>query len=945
MYSAEDGEDGYESSRPCFYCMMVRFCLIVFCFFFVSFSYAVETSSLHKVCGKVVSGRDPIPFAYLFIEELNRSFACDVNGEFCMEKMPPGTYTLRASSMEYADVEMKIDVAQAVADLIVRMKVSSTELPEFEVMANRKMSDKITVGEEAIQYTQPTSLADVLLLLPGNVYQENNMSGFIQLSNRQVGSDANSSLGMAVLTDGSPMSNDGTRVQMVGITGGSSSKSEDSEFKSRFGLNQGTDMRYISTDHIHSVEFTQGISSARYGNLSSGMIHINSKHGVSPLNVRAKTDLKNKLFYVGKGFKLSDRLGTLHLGVDYLHSVKDIREEMDKFSRVTGQAYYNNSVKLGSCKLHLDAKFSQTVTANKMKKDELTYEYDETYLANYAKSALMVKGKLDIHRKWIDLVELTASGDITSDRVDRHKMVLSSSGPLSVPLATEVGEHEGQYLPGKYYSDFQIENIPLHFYTQLHAESRFHFSKMFRMSFLYGVDFNSTKNYGQGVVLADPTRPPFPYDNTYMRPRANCDIPALETGGAYLQDDMTLNVTETTYFTLSLGGRLTKMFNLDDSYELAHRVLAEPRTNFSFKFGKKMKNTLRFGYGEENKLPTLDYLYPEKLYKDFYMLNAFTNEAANRHLITYTNIFEVENKKLTENKNRKIEWGWSGELKDCSLNLTCFYERSNSGFDYFLIYSPLEYTLYSQLKPNVNIAGRMPQKEDYVAEPYSVFTTSSYVMNSKKTIKKGIEYRLILPTIKALRTSVEVNGAYYKTRYGSNLPSYYYPGKRIADRPYPYVGIYDMDAQTEKCRLNTNIWFNTHIPRMKFAFTNFFQIIWLETEQYIDTHNKIPYQYLDMNGVVHDITDKEVELIRSDDAVFRHLKQTILPIEYEKDAKPIALLWNLKATKEFSKAVKLSFFVNGILDIHPKYVSGEKTTEREWTDPHFGLELYWSFGK
>ena len=206
-------------------------------------------------------------------------------------------------------------------------------------------------------------------------------------------------------------------------------------------------MRMISTDHIQSMEFTRGISSARYGNLSSGMISISSKHGVTPLRLRLKSDLKNKLIYVGKGWRLGDKAGTLHTGIDCLHSIDDIRDEMDKFSRLTGQLYYNNKIQLGSHTLDIDARLSQTITMSKMKKDELTYEYDETYKADYNRTALMLKGNLTLGKAWMDQLELVLSADYTNDRISRHRLVLSGSGPMNMPLAYEEGEHEGIYLP------------------------------------------------------------------------------------------------------------------------------------------------------------------------------------------------------------------------------------------------------------------------------------------------------------------------------------------------------------------------------------------------------------------------------------------------------------------------------------------------------------------
>ena len=903
-----------------------------------------DRKKTYMIRGTVVSVTDgqPASFAVVGIDELNIRTVCDIDGRFVLTKVPSGERRIQVNCLGFKPHDQAVNVYKDV-EIVIRITVSSIALPGVEVMATRTKHDKLVVNETAIEYIQPTSLADVLLLLPGNIYKENRMSTFSQIGSRQVGTDANTSLGIAVMTDGAPISDDGMRTQLVGVTGNSIEYGRDTEIQRRTGMNQGIDMRYISTDHIQSVEFTRGISTARYGNLSSGMIQIHSKFGITPLRVRVKADLKNKLVYVGKGFKLSEHAGTLYLGADYLSSIDDVREEMDKFSRITAQAYYNNQLRLGDYRLDLDAKLSQTLTANKMKKDELTYEYDETYKANYSKTALLLKSNLNVDRRLLDKLEFTFSSDLVFDKITRHKMVLSSSGPLNVPLAREAGEHEGLYLPGKYYSDFHIDNIPLNIFSQLHAVTRFQFSMPFSLHLQYGLEYRRSKNYGEGAIVEDETRPPFPYDNSYMRPRKNKVIPALSIGAAYLQAELLYAMHEDRMLKMALGGRATRMFNLDKSYALSGKVLIEPRINASFIFGKALRNTIRAGYGEENRLPTLDYLYPEKLYKDFYMLNAYSNDEKYRRLITYTNVFDVANRDIRENRNRKAEIGWDLSYRGFDFSVTLFYEKTTTGFQYFTHYYPLTYDLYTTVKPGVNIGDHIPQKEDYVQESYSLFTKASRVMNSRKTVKRGIEYRLIFPKIEPLATTIELNGAYYRTNYGSSLPEYYYPNTKLGNHVYPYVGLYDTDPQNEYRRLNTNIWFNTHIPKFKLIFTNFVQLIWLSTSQYKDTRQKLPYAYLDLQGQMHRVEAKEAALIQSQDMIFRHLKRTILPINYARDSKPISLLWNIKATKEFNRYANLSFFVNGILDIHPKYISGGRTTEREWTDPYFGVELFFNF--
>ena len=339
-------------------------------------------------------------------------------------------------------------------------------------------------------------------------------------------------------------------------------------------------------------------------------------------------------------------------------------------------------------------------------------------------------------------------------------------------------------------------------------------------------------------------------------------------------------------------------------------------------------------------MPTLDYLYPEKVYKDFYILNAYTNEPQYRHLITYTNIFDVTNRDLKANKNRKLEFGYDMDYKDFSMSLTAFHEKASNGFEYFSQYCPLTYDLYSTLKEGVDISGRIPQKADYIREKYGIFTTTNMVMNSSKVTKSGLEYRIIFPKIKPLLTTVEINGAYYHTEYASSMPNYYYPGVKIGGKEYPYVGIFDNDERKIYKRFNSNIWFNTQISKFKLFLTNFFQIVWFNTSRYEDNRNLIPQRYMDFSGNVHDVDADIAALINADDPTYRYLKKTLEPSKYAETKKPTSLLWNIKATKEFRHGTKLSFFVNGLLDISPTYVNGSKITQREWHDPYFGLELY-----
>ncbi|MFI3322029.1 MAG: carboxypeptidase-like regulatory domain-containing protein [Rikenellaceae bacterium] len=906
-----------------------------------------ENRTKPNVSGKIIDSKteEPISYAIVILSPWNIQTISDINGEFSITATYAEDAELLIKHLGYIDYHKEFNITESV-NFNIKLQQTTLNVGEVTVMAKKKLEgDKVEIDQLAIEYIQPTSLHDILLLLPGSVYSANSMSNFQTVSMRQAGSDSNSGLGLAITIDGVPQTSDGMRSQMVGFTDGSTTSSTDSEMLSRSGMNQGTDLRYLSTDHIESVEVTKGIASAKYGNLSSGMIQVNSKKGESPLRVRLKTDLSNKLAYVGKGILLPNDKGTLNIGADYLVSAEDPRDAMDKFTRLTAQALYNRVWMKNNGMFELDLRLNQTISTNTMKKDELTYEYNEEYNAEYSKSGFMAKGVLTNNAGWLNRLDLTASVDYTDDKVSRYKRVISSTGALSVPLATEEGENEGMYLSSLYYSRYYLENIPINLHLQANALTKKELTNDFFVNLEYGAEYNMSKNIGDGAVIEDPTLPPFPQDNTYMRPRANYTIPAIMNLATYLQSNWNYKIGDNS-LNVGLGARFTQMLNLSEEYSLRGYTIFDPRFSTTLNIGSKdskVRHAIRAGVGVENKLPTLDYLYPESVYKDFYVMNYYSSNSAYRRLITYTNIYDVTNYDIKPNKNTKFEIGYDIGVSDCIFSFTGFYEKSNDGFEYYSSYTPVNYTYYYELSPEADVTDRIPEKSDFLSKDYSLFYSTSKVENSQSITKKGLEYRFVFPKIEQLYTQIEVNGAYYSTDYGTSLPMEYYPGIMIADTPYQYVGVYDEYPYTQKKQLNTNIWFNTHFPQFGLMLTNFFQFVWIESEQYFDNGNIIPSYLIDTNGSIIPVEGDIYDKINNKEAEFVYLNRSIDPLNYALYSEPIYMMWTLKATKEFKNRAKLSLFVNNIIDINPVYTSGNSTTDRTWVNPNFGIELFVNF--
>lgn len=877
----------------------------------------------------------PLSFATMFIAELGTGVSTDLEGKFRFTGTKGTEYTLNVSYLNHVDKEVKVK-AGSPEPLVIVLEEQSYELAEVVVMADYKKNQGSTavINQQALEHIQPTSVADVLSLIPGGLFRESSATGFNRISLRQSGSDDNTSLGMAVVMDGIPQDNDGFRASIPGLS--------TDEYSDRLGMNRGIDLKTLSTDHIRKIEIVKGISSAKLGNLSSGVIQTTSKIGITPAQLRMKVDPLTKLIYLGKGFRISPKMGYLHTGIDYTSVYDDRRDPMSKYSRLTGQVTYNNSVDVGDKTLFLFFKLSEVYTLNQAKEDELTQDYNESFRNKYSRTGASFKAQMYDLGKIVDNVEFIASADYTYDLIDRNRLVQTGT-PLPSPLATEEGESEGIYLPSTYYSPFQIENKPLSLLTQLNAESLFE-TRSFRHKVIYGLSWKRTKNYGEGVMI-DMTRPPYPGNNEYVRPVPNRSIPALSVGAAYAEEQLK-HSNRWFDFELNAGVRFTQMFNLDTKYTELRKLQVEPRINAALSFnidlagGKSLRNMFRFGFGQENKLPTLDYIYPDRVYKDMIVLNAYTKQDDPfNHLITYTKIYDVTNNSLRPNRNTKYEAGWDVEYEGYSLSLTFFKEHSDRGFESVAEYSPVRYTRYVDPIDGQPIVGRRPEKEDYVADPYATFVDMDIVRNSMKVEKKGLEYLLRFPKIIPLSTTVEINGAYYDTRYSSGAPLQYHPAFRDDDRPQPYVGIYRRQDITRQRIFNTNLWFNTNIPRYKMIFTTFFQFIWLNEEMRING-DEYPSAYFDTDGRMHTVDDRILQSIKDGHTVWRHYH---IYKEDFSETLPVSLTVNFKVTKEFSRMIRASFFVNNILDINPLYKNRYNQNVRVWQKSFFGAEMTFSF--
>ena len=137
----------------------IKFCLLILLLLCKATSIIGQS---YTVKGKVITDHDgeAASFAIVSIQNQELRTLCDINGNFELRNIPAGKHTLGVECLGYAKLKKSIVVSKT-QSIQLQLQSSSFALPEFEVMAKRSRKGKVVIDEAALEYIQPTSLADV----------------------------------------------------------------------------------------------------------------------------------------------------------------------------------------------------------------------------------------------------------------------------------------------------------------------------------------------------------------------------------------------------------------------------------------------------------------------------------------------------------------------------------------------------------------------------------------------------------------------------------------------------------------------------------------------------------------------------------------------------------------------------------------------------------------
>lgn len=831
---------------------------------------------------------------------------------------------------------------------IIPLRQNATALGEVVVTA-RASDGPVTssiIGRDAMTHLQPNSIADLMELLPGGYAKDPNMGEANTITLRETGTMGAygaitknnnysiSSLGTQFMVDGVPISTD-ANLQYSPLSDTQSSASSSTVENNRNITNRGVDMRSISTDDIESVEVVRGIPSVEYGNLTSGLINIKKIRRAIPLTARFKADGYSKLFSLGKGLQL-DGEGNSILNVDlgYMDSKIDPTDNFENYKRVTGALRYTlRGDRKEKIKWQWNSAFDYSGSFDDSKSDpDINYGRVDEYKSSYSRLALTNGFNVKMPKSWFKELDVNTLVSLQLDRLRQTRLVAPQRYGI-VPLSWSDGENEAQAVYAEYTAHYLCDGKPFNAYVKVKGVMGFKTPYTLH-TIKVGANWDLAKNFGRGQVYD--MHHPLSVSGWSSRPRKYSDIPSLQNFSLFAEELMKANV-EKCQLELMVGLRLNTLLGLERQFDMSGKYYADPRANLAWhlpKFklgGKPMSISLNGGYGITTKMPTLNYLYPDKYYSNFICMAYYdtANPEQDSKFVVHTYVQDPTNYHIKPARNHKWEIRLDMDWNDNLLSVDYFRESMTSGFRYSTIYGVYDYKSYD--------VSQMAAGKDYTTLPYEnkrVLDGYQQSSNGSELVKQGIELAFTSQRIHCLRTRINVTGAWFHTRYTNSQPMYspvttVIDGTAVRDK---YVGLYDWNEGRENDRLNTNVTFDTQIPEWKLIFNTSVQCMWMiRTKQM--WKNGTPMVYISSeDGQLHAYTEDS-----QDDPYLMQLVRTYNEDQFKPFTVPMSMLINLKMTKEIGKYMRLSFFANKILDYLPDYTANGKVIRRN-ASPYFGVE-------
>ena len=889
-----------------------------------------------SVSGRIAEAGSDIPVtgAVVRIGEDYLWAVSDAEGGFTFRNVQAGKHEMEVSCLGFVNVVMEIDVTKDIEGLDIRLKESSLALDEVVVTAQKAkdgLSTSHNLGRDALNHLQLSNMTDVAALLPGGKTINPDLTAKNQFSLREGGSNVgNSAFGTAVEVDGVRLGNNAS-----------------------FGDMGGVDTRSVAVENIESIEVITGVPSAEYGDLSSGMVKINTRKGRTPVNLTFSVNPRTYQTSVSKGIDLQEDNGVLNLSAEWARAVKKLISPYESYTRSGLTLSYSNTF---AKVLRFEAGFTGNIGGMDSKDDpdaftgEYEKERDNVFRGNTSLTWLL-------NKSWVTNLKLDASVNFNDNLYHYHKYESYGSSQPAVHAEQE-GYFLAERLPLTYFSDQIIDSKELDFAASLKYNWHKRWDDM-KSLLKAGVQWKANGNVGEGEYYKDPSLAANGY-----RPRPYSQYPFMHNLSVYAEEHLTMPVASTK-LEVTAGLRLENVFIKNSLYN--KKTTLSPRFNAKWQLSDGL--SIRGGWGITEKLPSYHVLYPKQEYRDIQTYGFSHGDQTS--YIYYTQPYTVVyNPELRWQRNSNSEIGIDAEFRGMKISLVGFYNLTKGPYNFLSVYEPYSYDILQRPEgftmpsdPSIKVdsqTGMMYVRgndEEYwtpmdVKVTDRTFAKSTKQNNGADVKRAGVELTVDFPEIRPLRTTFRLDASYTHTRYlNEQLAAYYQNGWShtfLPDRSYQYVGIYANGGGNNTIangkltnNLDANLTAITHIPQARIIITCRLEMSILRRSRNLSLYNGkdyaftvtetgktptggdiyagnsytaiYPVSYMDLDGNIHPFTEVEA----ADPAFANLILKSSNAYTFALDGYGPYMSANLSITKEIGDHVSLSFFANNFTNSRP----------------------------
>lgn len=844
------------------------------------------------------------------------------DGEVEIRNVPRLPVAYKVSMLGYKDVEGEICL-DGKDNVRILMEEESLSMREVVVVAQAGQGGESTtsiIGRQALDHLQATSLKDILQLLPGGVSMKNpSLTSPGQFKVRTLASDDNATFGASIIINGMPVSTNANMNTGLGLSSISSG-------------NSGADLRSIATDDIESVEIIRGVASAEYGDVSSGVMIVNKRIGVSDLNMKARIMPGIKQLHAGKGFDIKSA-GSLNISADYARGTSDPRFLTDKYNRGLLSLAHRKTLldKTWTLTTNLDLSYTGEWKGADPDEPEAMKKFFSSRDAFSLR--LSHNGMLKLDKALARTLKYDVALSLSSDRIFNDRLVPVGAG--AILDATKDGMYEGTPYPSSYETLSGTKSNPVMYWAK--------FSDLFYLNvgnmsnrFNVGTEWKIEGNRGIGQYDKTPKFKAFAQD----RIRRFCDIPYMNQISAYAEDNVVLTFSERRYPNIT--GQAGVRWTVVQPWRNERMMALSPRLNIAVNPERYL--SLRLGYGISEKVPSLQDLYPSPDYYDFY--NMSVSDGQKSYYLYSTRVFDNKPVSIKTMRGTKYELGFDVRLDNgMSFSVVGYHEKVSRGFGIdnsewktlvFDVWNAADVTFTGQ-KPIYD--QQNPSRRDTVL--YNLIRPG----NPKSRRNRGIEFDFNFGKINATNTSFYLSGAWSETRSSSSNLGYKLPVGEARNYGPVYV-VYPESSYSfsENRRFSATLRVVQHIPVIRFIVSASAQCILYEYDHEVSSGTR-PLGYIYGSEYIKFTEDQ------LDDVEFNFhgymLKDQIFDTRISNVPVTWPAIWclDMRVTKEIGDKAGFSFYANNVLFSQPwqsNSVSVSKV-ERNGGLFSYGLEIFLNF--